>query len=135
MQKKKGSVETHIHNWGAGHSCNLPTSEQVSFGSGTKPVPNAVQNPAWPGCGSTQKQITLPCTEHTMETALPRKGLRPEQTSAVLSGASTAMLNLEFGKQHLSALPINCGVHPRASAREGEGEEGAEIATLPLQNH
>lgn len=97
-QKKKGSVEAHIQNWGARHSCNLPTSEQVSFGNGTKPVPNAVQNPAWPGCGSTQKQIPLPSTERTMETVLSRKGLGPEQTSAVLAGASTAMLNLESGK-------------------------------------
>lgn len=36
---------------------------------------------------------------------------------------------------HLSTLPINCGVRPRASARGGEGEEGIEISTVPLENH
>lgn len=94
-------METHIHNWRARYSCNLPTCEQVSLGNGTKPAPHLPRmlcRTARPGCGSAQKQIILLSTKHTMETVLPRKGLRLKQTSAVLSGASTATLNLEFGK-------------------------------------
>lgn len=64
------------------------------------PAADPTQNPIWPGCSSTQKQMPFCSPPGTqMETVLSRKGLWLEQMSVALSeGASTLMLNLEFAK-------------------------------------
>lgn len=56
---------------------------------------------------------------HAMQMVLPREGLRLEQTTAALSGASTAMLDLEFAK-----YASVCIAYTLRSAAQRRGRRG-----------
>lgn len=115
--RRKGSVEIRIQNQRAAIS---PRGRRLPFETSQSSAPHLPC--VKPSLACLQPDALL----HAMRMVLPREGLQSKQTSAALSGASIATLNLEFAKYASVCITYKLQSAPQ-SKRQRRGRRGRDV--------